>query len=96
MYLTKEDREKLSEFLLDAIRRPNFNTREEFKGAASGNLFGLLEIQNRDLAKKLGDRKGLVSAARDLGFVIEGGKGGSRSGTVIWEFIDLPPRKGRA
>lgn len=81
MQLTTSDQERLSKFLLDAIPR---------YGVASGNLFGLLDIENPDLTRKLVDRQGLVAAARDLGFIIEGGKGGSRVGSVIWEFIDLP------
>ncbi|MER9840521.1 hypothetical protein NKJ59_04595 [Mesorhizobium australicum] len=91
MRLTTADRERLSKFLFDAIPRYRGSERKEFNGVASGNLFGILEIENRDLTRKLVDRQGLVAAAVDLGFIIEAGKGGSRRGTVVWEFIDLPP-----
>ncbi|TPN45317.1 hypothetical protein FJ976_24085 [Mesorhizobium sp. B1-1-9] len=90
MQLSAPDQERLSKFLYDAIQRYRGSERSDFNGVASGNLFGILDIENRDLTRKLVDRQGLVAAARNLGFVIEPGNGGSRAGSVVWEFIDLP------
>lgn len=90
MRLTDREKTDLTDFLNEHIRRSSFSTRADLAGAASGNLFGLLEVTNRSLAKKLDGRKGLVVAARRLGFRINAGKGGSRAGAVVWEFIDLP------
>ncbi|TIU01168.1 MAG: hypothetical protein E5W55_01120 [Mesorhizobium sp.] len=88
--LTADQKRELSEFLQDKLQQPKFEARTDVTGIASGNLFGVLEITNRGLAKKLQNRTGLVSAARDLGFRIDAGKGGSRAGTVVWEYIALP------
>ncbi|PBB85609.1 MULTISPECIES: hypothetical protein [unclassified Mesorhizobium] len=90
MKLTTAEKRELSEFLHSYIERYTFRNRTDVDGVASGNLFGLLELVNKPLAKKLQNRSGLVSAARDLGFGITAGKGGSRAGTVIWEYIDVP------
>lgn len=95
MQLSMKDRDELNEFLLDEIPRGRNLTRKDLNGAASGNLFGLLDILNRPLRRKLKDRQGLVSAARDLGFAIEIGMGGSSRGAVVWEYIDLPPKDRR-
>lgn len=88
--LTADQKRELSEFLQDKLQQPRFEARPDVTGIASGNLFGVLEITNRGLAKKLRNRTGLVSAARDLGFRIDAGNGGSRAGTVVWEYIALP------
>lgn len=94
--LTTKDRHELREFLLDAIPRyRNNHSRRDLSGVASGNLFGILDVINRALRRKLKDRQGLVSAARDLGFVIDIGIGGSSRGAVVWEYIDLPPKDRR-
>ncbi|TGR13056.1 hypothetical protein EN833_07730 [Mesorhizobium sp. M4B.F.Ca.ET.190.01.1.1] len=90
MKLNADEKRRLSEFLRSQIERFTFRHRKDVDGVASGNLFGILWVTDRGLAKKVEDRVGLVSAARDLGFVIDAGKGGSRAGTVVWEYIDLP------
>lgn len=90
MQLTTKDQKELREFLLDMIPRFRAGLRKGINGAAAGNLFGLLWVTNRPLAKKVENWRGLSSAARDLHFVIEVSKNGGSVGAVVSEYIDLP------
>lgn len=92
--LTPTEKGSLRKFLTAEIvaRRDRPLGRDDMEGVQSGSLYNVLKLPQHHpvIAKKLKDRTGLVAEARELGFVINVGSGGSRRGTVAWESVDLP------
>lgn len=91
--LTPTEEATLCIFLTNEIaaRRDHPHGRQDIEGVMSGRLFNVLKLPTRhpEIAQKLKNRSGLVTAAENLKFVINVGRGGSSRGTVAWESIDL-------